>query len=229
MQFRKNEVRTFPTNEDFMADKKKSDLLYGFYLDHSYITEDKRRYCWKMKVTPKEILQYFRDKDEVFSERKIRDTVKLFIGAGLLVEGIRDGKKIYYITDLEPGEYVFIKVPTLRYLVDTATQNVIKVYAYLKKRWEQHIDFNFKDNYCFSKKELLEVIGYSVANAGKEGKIISHILDCLVNNELIQYRKITKQGVPYLELLAVNEDYKTLFVKSKEQGTIPIPFPHISN
>ena len=233
--FKKNEMRTFPTKEEFLEDKKLNDIIYGFFQTHSYLTADKVRYCLKQEVTAGKILKYFEELDfendekpmSIPKERTIRDMTKLFVNCGVLQEKEMNGKKVYLLPDLKGGEYIFIKTETLRFLVNTATSNVIKIYAFLKKKQKEHIDFNFKDPYRFSKAKLLEIIGY--CGNGNHGELlakIEDILTCLSNNGLIKIHQewvetANKNVTQYYVLDEVSDDYiKTIKSKIKQDNTV---------
>ena len=235
--YQKNEMRTFPTKEEFLGDKKLNDIIYGFFQTHSYLTTDRKRYCWKQDVSAGKILSYFKEieksTDSMPKERTIRDMAKLFINCGILSEGEIDKKKVYYLPDLKGGEYVYIKTETLKFLVDTANSNVIKIYAFLKKKQQQHKDFNFKEPYRFSKSKLLEVIGYcGNGSHGETLEKISRILDCLINDGLIkvhqEWVKTASNNVTqYFVLDDVSDDYiKNIKSKTKEDNSsVAYPAP----
>lgn len=212
----KNGVRVFPTKGEFMGNKKLNDIIYGFFQTKSFLTADRRRYCIKSEVTAAKVINYFKTLPDPIeapaSERTIRDMIKLFIADGLLTEGSIDKQKVYFLHELEPGKYVYIKTETLRFLTNTATSNVIKVYAFLKKKQQQHIDLGYTEPYRFSKSKLLEVIGYSTSNHSDNMKMINDILDSLINNGLIQchreWVKTTSDATTqYFILDGVSEDY----------------------
>lgn len=235
--YQKNEMRTFPTKEEFLEDKKLNDIIYGFFQTHSYLTTDKKRYCWKQEVSAGKILDYFKEIetsiDNIPKERTIRDMAKLFTNCGVLSEGEINNKKVYFLPDLKGGEYVYIKTETLKFLVNTANSNVIKIYAFLKKKQQQHHDFNFKEPYRFSKSKLLEVIGYcGNGTHGDSLKKIDDILNCLINNGLIKahqewFKTNSKNVTQYYVLDDVSDDYiKTIKSKSKEDTSFcafPVP------
>lgn len=222
--FETNEMRTFPTKAEFIGDKKINDIIYGFYQTKSYLTPDKQRYCLKKDVSAAKIIEYFNSiqKTPPVSERTIRNINKLLIAAGVFVEGKVDNKKVFFLPDMEKGKYVFIKTRTLEYLVNTANSNVIKVYAFLKMKQQQHDDMNFTESYRFSKTKLLEVIGYPHGqNKSDQLKMISDILTCLENNDLINIHTEwvstgNDNGTQYFVLDAVNDDYKEQTINSKK-------------
>ena len=130
----KNMTRDFPVKKEFLGDKKMNDIIYGFLQTNSYLTDNKKRYCWKSEVTAGKIINYFKEQEteSPVAERTIRNLLKLFISINLLEEGELEGKKVYFLPDIT-SDYVVIKTDTLRFLVNTANTNVIKVYAQLKK------------------------------------------------------------------------------------------------
>lgn len=224
-----NEIRAFPIRPDFTGDKKINDIIYGYYQANSQLTEDNRRFCYKKDVTASKMGKYF--KELPVSVSTITNINKLLIKGGFLKEGEVKGKKVYFLPDLNKGEQVFIKLNTLRYLVDTASTNVIKIYSYLKLKQMQHINLNFQEPYRFSKTELLKVIGYPYGRTHQEQlQMIENILTCLTNNGLIEYHlvrdpKYTNVGVYYHALDAVNEEQKKQekdILKEKEFIAIPI-------
>lgn len=226
----KNMTRDFPVKKEFLGDKKMNDIIYGFLQTNSYLTDNKKRYCWKSEVTAGKIINYFKEQEteSPVAERTIRNLLKLFISINLLEEGELEGKKVYFLPDIT-SDYVVIKTDTLRFLVNTANTNVIKVYAQLKKMWECHIKYKHKEKYRFSKADILTAIGYKTTTSYSENcKMIEDILQCLQNNELIEIHKegiVTSSGqvTEYYELDSVNNDYKkTLSSKAKEDNTVCI-------
>ena len=239
--FQANEMRTFPIKDDFLGDKKLNDIIYGFFQTHSYLytdNEQKIRYCWKTETSAAKIIEYFKTIDTTapVSERTIRNMIKLFAQSGILTEGTLKNKKVYLLPDLKPGEYTYIKTETLRFLVNTSTSNVIKVYSFLKRKHEQHIDLKYKEPYRFSQSKLLEVIGYNGKNNNSDNlKMIKDILTSLQNNGLIKtHKEWIKTGndnaAEYFVLDEVNEDYiHSIQPKDKINDTyvaVPIDAPY---
>lgn len=224
----KNEYRSISTKEEVIGNKRINDIIYGFYQANSYLNEDKVRFCYKTDCTAEKIIAYFKEQEKEcpVSVRTIREVNKLLINAGLFKEGEIKGldgkiKKAYILPDLN-SHFVQIKTETLRYLVNTANTNVIKVYAYLKAR------HSMKHGYEFSKRELLEAIGYVYKTDNL--KIITDVLNCLVNNELIEIHTIktdTGNGNAtfYYILDKVNEDYKVSIPsrQKKDETIVAIP------
>lgn len=225
----KNEKRDFPMKKEFLSDKKMNDIIYGFLQTNSYLTSDRKRYCWKSDVTAGQIIKYFEEQEtkSPIAERTIRDLLKLFEKAHLLEEGLLENKKVYFLPDPSKEDgYVEIKTNTLRFLVNTANSNVIKIYAQLKKMWECHIKFRYKEKYRFSKADLLTLLGYKTTSYSANYKMIDDILTCLQNNELIKVHKegiVTTAGKPteYYILDEVKDDYKkSIPTRAKEDDSV---------
>lgn len=245
MGFEKNEVRQFPTKEDFMGEKKNNDRVYSYMQSRSYLLQEdnkKVRYCWKTDMSAKKIKEGLdgmmkeepiKDKNIVvtsLSEYKIRNIVKILEGAGVIKEDKLNNRSIYVLTDLTAGEYVFIKMGTLKYLINTSNGNVIKTYAFLKKKYEMHVKGKFEEPYRFTEDCLLKVLGYDESE-GTNHSMIQNILNCLKNNDLIDlhHQPVKVNGdrvVYYYSLDKVNDDYKSIFKKKKgDNSCVPVPVP----
>lgn len=233
MSFQKNEMRTMPTTKLFLGDKKMNDIVYGFFQSHSYInkldTGEIQRYCWKSDVSAKKIEEYLQQQDtteKIPTSRTITNVINLFVSAGLLEPISLQGKKAFLLPDLNGGEYIYIKTETLRFLTNTCKANVIKTYSFLKKKYQQHIDLQYTESYKFSKKKILEILGYSATN-GSNYTIVTDILNCLVNNGLIEiHKEWTETGndnvTEYFVLDKVNDDFIDTINRHKEKENAEI-------
>lgn len=230
MVFTKNEVRTFPITRQFLGDKKINDIIYGFFLINSRLSSEHLRYCVKSEATASAIIKYFSSLDiiEFPSERTVRNVINLFKEMNLIEERIIDGKKAYYLPDLDKGEFVYLKTKTLEYLVDTANKNVIKIYAFLKLKQQQHDNLHFTEPYRFSENKLLEIIGYGINNSDNYA-MIRNILNSLQNEGLInchqEWTTIANTKTQYFVLDKVNEDFTDCFkhrTKANVTETTPV-------
>lgn len=233
MVFKKNEVRQFPTKEDFLGEKKMDDRVYGYLQANSYLTEDSVRYCWKINMSAKSIkdgLMRSKEKRKVPSEDKIRNSLKLMKIANLISDGTINKRSAYILTPLVAGEYVFIKTDTLRFLANTCEENVIKVYAFLKQKYGIYETKKCKEKYFFSENGLLEVLGYA-DNKPRNHQLVRDIIDSLTNNGLIETHKYVREVGPgrmvmFYSLDKVNEDYTTIFEdKKKDDSVLPVIVP----
>lgn len=219
-----------------MRDKKIDDLIYGYLRTHSeYDVGEDITYCYKSYATPKKIMDYFKENaahEFPYAERTISTHLKLLCNTGYVCEDTWNGRKVYAIENIT-NNFAEMPLETLRYLVNTATPNVIKVYAFLKYKQTNHnwLVANKDPNtppYRFSKKSLCEMLGYA-ANHVEALDMIEDILNCLINNELIV---IHREMVPvnsgkvgfFFCLDAVNEEYKNTInsKRKKNNDTIKV-------
>lgn len=184
--------------ESYLEDKTLDDLIYSYMRIHSYYhIGENFTYCYKSDITAGKIIKYYKENGDnqfPYSENTIRQHIKLLICAGWVYEEIWENKKIYALRELQKKEYITIPLDTLVFLMNTANPNVIKVYSILKNKYKQHIWL--KENkdpnigkFSFSRKSLLKAIGYSFdggESRRKNGKMIEDILNCLINNNLIE-------------------------------------------
>lgn len=227
-----NEIRVLPLKDDFMKDKKVNDIIYGLFQSKSYLKEnridsyDNIRYVYKDDITLNSIKNYY-DNNEVklrelnVSASSLKRLVKLLKDIGYLKESIINNKEVYILPHLT-NNFISVKTETLQYLVNTANRDVIKVYCYLKAK------YNYKDNYEFTEHELLNAIGYRSLSTENYNKI-KDILVCLSNNGLIAYHIEQKEihksngkkyNTFYHILDIVNDNYIILNTKLKPKEII---------
>jgi hypothetical protein len=188
--------RIIPLDDVFMKDKKTHDKIYSFLQVNSYLTEDKRRIVYKDKITPTEI--YYNVRKEIGKNKKneikydislqtVRNTLDLYERLNLIQSSsaidIHNKNVKVYVLSQDFNYYQYIPLETLRYLVDTANENVIKVYAYLLNKYEWKSQE--QQYYTFTLSELCKTIGYAVTSDNT--KTMRNILKSLSNNALISY------------------------------------------
>ena len=215
--------------------KKLNDLIYGYMRTHSFATTSQFEidtYCFKSEITARKIIDYYEKEAKrpfPYKIDTVREYIKLWLNCGWIEETEYKGIKAYRFENPTAGEYVLVKLDTLKYLVDTATPNIIKVYAYLKNKYQQHLWIKKNKNpnvekFTFSRKDLIEALGYSSID-GKAGaknrRMIENILICLSNNGLIEISETEKIfnnniKVPYFVLNKVNEDFKQEIISNRK-------------
>lgn len=217
-----NVLRQFPIEESFMNDKKIYDIIYGYFQYHSlYDKENGYRYCWKSDCSAAQILRYYKENKEKgnpdldLSDRRLRDKIKYFLALEYITQAEKDRKKIYILRELENGKYVFIKNSTLHYLIDTANRNVIKVYAYLKYKYQLNKKYGYVEDFRFSYASLLKILGFAESAQTNQEYIeyIKNILNCLLISDLIKIERVwvqtdSKIVTSYYALKEVNDDFK---------------------
>lgn len=90
--------------------------------------------------------------------------------------------------------------------MDTATENVIKVYIYLGQRFSWKNSSN--EYFIFTAEDIAEHIGLKLNNHSREYIMINNILDCLENNGLIRYVSYYESKIPKKKLIGFSTIHK---------------------
>ena len=200
MEMRKLSLRT-----DLLGDKKVDYNLYGHLQALSYL-KDGKRFVYAVDATPSQLLAMTPVDGagkKITSLATIKRVMSFFKGVGLITEGkVEDlnGKEVkcYWLHEDE-NYFQFINLDTLRFLCNATNSNVIKVYAYLLNK-----SFYF-EGYTFTKKELLDAIGYSSKDKGQQ--LMDDILLALTKFGLIKFESCYEKNydgnpVPKMRLLS---------------------------
>ena len=202
--------RRIPLDKKFMT-KKINDILYGYLQVKSTLnTETNIRYIKKDDVNFTEIEE---DLKYTFKRRTLVNHLSNlinygFIGESEMIDTYGESMKVYTFPYNTDSIYKLIPIETLRYLVDTANPSVVSIYVYLLNKWE------WKGNkYIFTEAELIEnCLGVTSTSNSRDYIRVNNVLTCLVNNGLIEYKKVysKKNGVPVKKkkLLKVSTIYK---------------------
>jgi hypothetical protein len=202
--------RRIPLDKKFMT-KKINDILYGYLQVKSTLnTETNMRYIKKDDVNFTEIEE---DLKYTFKRRTLVNHLSNlinygFIGESEMIDTYGESIKVYTFPYNTDSIYKLIPIETLRYLVDTANPSVIAIYVYLLNKWE------WKGNkYIFTEAELIKnCLGVTSTSNSRDYIRVNNVLTCLVNNGLIEYKKVysKKDGVPVKKkkLLKVSTIYK---------------------
>lgn len=181
---------------NFLKNKKIDDLLYGYIRIHSkWHMGENYTYCYKNLVTFSKVTKYFREEGEQPYPYKSKTTfathLKALEEAGWVYE---DGKfpednsnqEVFSLAELFKGQYVIMSLDTMTLLVNTAVPNIIKAYSFLKFKMVQHNYLKQEKpdipKYSFSRKSLLETIGYTQ----NQNDMMDEILNTLQEKGLIK-------------------------------------------
>ena len=191
---------------DLLGDKKVDYNLYGHLQALSYL-KDGKRFVYAVDATPSQLLAMTPvdgTGKKITSLATIKRVMKFFKDSGLITEGkVEDlsGKEVkcFWLNEDE-NYFQFIQLDTLRFLCNTTNSNVIKTYAYLLNK-----SFYF-EGYTFTKKELLDAIGYSSKDKGQQ--LMDDILLGLSKFGLIKFESCYERNydgnpVPKMRLLEV--------------------------
>lgn len=181
---------------NFLKNKKMDDLLYGYIRIHSkWHMGENYTYCYKNLVTFSKVTKYFKEEGAQPYPYKSKTTfathLKALEEAGWIYE---DGKfpednsnqEVFSLAELFKGQYVIMSLDTMTRLVNTAIPNIIKTYSFLKFKMVQHNYLKQKKpdtpKYSFSRKSLLEAIGYTQ----NQNSMLDEILNTLQEKNLIK-------------------------------------------
>ena len=200
------EMRKLSLRADLLGDKKVDYNLYGHLQALSYL-KDGKRFVYAVDATPSQLLAMTPVDGagkKITSLATIKRVIKFFKDSGLITEGkVEDlaGKEVkcFWLNEDE-NYFQFIQLDTLRFLCNTTNSNVIKTYAYLLNK-----SFYF-EGYTFTKKELLDAIGYSSKDKGQQ--LMDDILLGLSKFGLIKFESCYERNydgnpVPKMRLLEV--------------------------
>lgn len=149
-------------------------------------------------------------KIRIASAKTWRKHLQDLIDSGYIIE-----KEDYYVLPQVEDVFFLIPLNTLKFMVDTLKDDVIKVYIYLGQRYKYAQSENRL--YSFTQKEIRVALGKSDTESNRE--FIKHALNCLINNGLIRVSAYHEGKVPRLRLVAFNYEYiENLFEGDLEEN-----------
>lgn len=177
------DYKTIPQESSFNK-KVISDLVYGYMQINSYVGEtiegDRVSFVYKSPTLVGDIAEATK-----IAPRTVRNKInKLITSEYIKEDSIIDlySNKVDIYAFKKVEFYQNINIDTLRFLVNTGNEDVIKVYCYLLNRC-----VNVNRHYNFSKKELiLKCFGVKNEKSGNNYKKIEDILNTLINNGLLE-------------------------------------------
>lgn len=211
--------RILPLGKKYMANKSVDYKLYSMFQSMSYLTKDRMRFVYKNhktygNLTQKRINELYnmacRNEKEKVGLSTIQKKMRLFKSIGMISEEyVIDmfGKRVKAFILLENFEiFQYVPLETLRYLGNTASSDVIKIYAYLLDKYLYK--YRMGERYSFTLAELATEIGKPDYNNGNTTRV-KDCLNSLVNSNLIKFTRYyqkTSSGVPTprLRLIKVN-------------------------
>lgn len=181
---------------NFLKNKKIDDLLYGYIRIHSkWHMGENYTYCYKNSVTFSKVTKYFKEEGKQPYPYKSKTTfathLKALEEAGWIYEGGKfpednSNQEVFSLVELFKGQYVIMSLDTMTLLVNTAVPNIIKAYSFLKFKMAQHNYLKQEKpdipKYSFSRKSLLETIGYTQ----NQNDMMNEILNILQEKGLIK-------------------------------------------
>lgn len=168
---------------EILADKGFNDVLYCLLqVESNHTPGEKHRYIKKSAVDKKAWSKVMKMSVKTFNRR-----LKDLIDREVVIE-----QGDYYILPEEISKYYYmIPMDTMRFLCNTANQDVFKVYSHLGRWYE-----NEGANAYFTKSKLITVLGGKSTTNPRDWEKINDILTCLKNNGLIEYVAEYELGKP---------------------------------
>jgi hypothetical protein len=194
--------KRFPANvtldtPTFLNDKNIDAELYAFLQSMSMVVNGETVVVKKSLPTQAKICDIIKIK----SPKTLRAHLMYLIEQGYVEE--REGHEDLFFLPAHEDIFLMLPLSTVQYLVDTATENVVKTYIYLFQR------FKWKGSgYVFTIEELGEHLGYKVQGRTRYYEMFNNILTCLENNGLITYENFFDGKSPRKRLLNVSEKHK---------------------
>ena len=185
----------------FLTDKKVDERLQGQFMSISKVLEKEGKVytvVWKQELpTLKDLCAAIHCRSSNTQRAHLKQLVEQ--------EQLFDLGDQWVINTEKEDQWVDIPVDTLEFMTCTCTEDVIKVYVFLRAKQRGN-----QNGYNFSLKELAEHTGVSLSNNMESQVKLNHILTSLSNNGLIEIKSITWAGKPQMRLIQVNENYMRL-------------------
>lgn len=196
MDIKDKDTRRIPTGENIMDDKRYNDLIYAYMQSVSNrVPEKEDRYVWKNNFKKKEVAKILKINFRTF-QRKFNH----LIDNGYVIET----EDTYELPKISKWNF-YIPLDTLRYLINSANEDVITVYAYLgqmkKSIDEENKRTGENKRAYFTESKLLMFMGYKInrningeviempSNNSKDWSKINDIITCLKNNGLLECKE----------------------------------------
>ena len=207
--------KPIPTEKEFMINKI-SDLVYGYLQTKSYIGKNIKGETVSLVYKTNYLVGDI-SKATKIKTRTVYNKIKNLLDSGYIKEEDivdKDGEVRRAYTFKAVTLYQKVNMETLRYLVSTGNDNVIKVYVYLLNQYLYRKNIN--KQYLFTEKDILiDCFGLKSTSHSSDYKKVHDILNCLINNNLLvlgdkKVKKDTKSGSQtyYFKVVKMNLVYR---------------------
>ena len=124
----------------------------------------------------------------------------------LIDYGFLEDRDKYYVLGDRENMFLLLPLSTVQFLIDTLTENVIKVYIYLGQRYKYALSQGIL--YSFTLKELGAHTGINIEGNSRGYTVLNNALTCLQNNGLINYVDYFDDRSPRKRLTGFSYYYK---------------------
>ena len=176
MEIQRNS-RQIPSNEKFTANKKYSDILYG-YLQHISLLDEEMG----VRYIPKQDIKYVQMAEDLgLTRQTVSKKFNNLIEQGLIY---LDGpNKRYILSTLEADLATLLPDETIRVLCNTLQERCLSILSYLLKTFVQHGGVSCEVNLDIIKA----YVGLSKTNRGTNNEVVRDIFVVLKQLGLIDY------------------------------------------
>lgn len=195
--------RQIPSNEKYTANKKYSDLVYGYLQQKSVLDES-----IGLRYLPKKEIKYTQMAEDLgLSRQTASRKFNNLIEQDLIYYD--EGNKRYILTKLEADLAALLPCDTVRILCVNLQERSLSILAYLIKTYFQHGQRPCEINIDVIKNH----VGLNVDNRGRNNEVIKDIFLLLKKLGLIEYH--TEKNFD-----AVSGGFKTRYILDKVDNKI---------
>lgn len=169
--------RQIPSNEKYTANKKYSDLVYGYLQQKSVLDES-----LGLRYLPKKEIKYTQMAEDLGLSRQTASRKFNNLIEQDLIYYDEDNKR-YILTKLEADLAALLPCDTVRVLCVNLQERSLSILAYLIKTYFQHGQNSCEVNIDMIKNH----VGLNVDNRGKNNQIVKDIFLLLKKLGLINY------------------------------------------
>ena len=176
MEIQKNS-RQIPSNERYTANKKYSDILYG-YLQHMSLLDEEMG----IRYIPKSEIKYIQIAEDLgFTRQTVSKKFNNLIEENLVV--LDAANKRYILSTLEAELATLLPDDTIRVLCNTLQERFLSILSYRLKTYIQH-----GEQSCYVNMDIIKsYVGLSKSNRGTNNEVIRDIFVVLKQLGFIDY------------------------------------------
>lgn len=202
MEIQKNS-RQIPSNEKYTANKKYSDILYG-YLQHISLLDEELG----VRYIPKANIKYIQIAEDLgITRQTVSKKFNNLIEEGLMVWDAAN--KRYILSTLEAELATLLPDDTIRILCNTLQERCLSILSYLLKTYVQH-----GESPCEINMDIIKAyVGLSKSNRGTNNEVVRDIFVVLKQLGFIDYHS-------YKEMDATTGGFKTKYVLDRVDNRV---------
>lgn len=162
-----------------------------------YYEEDNERRIDKSEMAASRIAKEIKGA----SDKTIKKSLDKMLEMGVVIYD--EKRKVYIVPDVDKN-FVLVKRDTLNKLIRTFNNEITQIYLWLKNN--QNMWRSKGQNFCFSKKQIAEMLGLDSKSAINYRHIEEYLTQLIING-LISYKIVRKGKTYYRELIFISDDF----------------------